>query len=298
MKSLVKRLKKYKLLYLVLLVAMAYYFVMLYIPIFWGFELSFKEMKIGSTISGAPWVGLQNYKYVFSNPEIFKLLKNTLLISVCRLVFTTIPPILLTIAIFDLKNKAYQKFCQTMVYIPHFFSWVIIYGIVYAFFSGNGLVNGIIRMFGGQPENFLTSSKAFVPLLIGSQLWKEVGWNTILYFAALTSVDTQLYEAAKIDGANSRQLLRFIKIPMIRSSITICVFMAISRAFMSFDVNLTLTAGGPFKSTELLALKIYQTAFSNFDYGKGQAEALVLFVIVAIISLVQVSVSKKGEVQA
>ena len=111
MKSLVKRLKKYKLLYLVLLVAMAYYFVMLYIPIFWGFELSFKEMKIGSTI----------------------------------------PPILLTIAIFDLKNKAYQKFCQTMVYIPHFFSWVIIYGIVYAFFSGNGFVNGIIRMFGGQP---------------------------------------------------------------------------------------------------------------------------------------------------
>lgn len=147
MKSLVKRLKKYKLLYLVLLVAMAYYFVMLYIPIFWGFELSFKEMKIGSTISGAPWVGLQNYKYVFSNPEIFKLLKNTLFISVCRLVFTTIPPILLTIAIFDLKNKAYQKFCQTMVYIPHFFSWVIIYGIVYAFFSGNGFVNGIIRMF-------------------------------------------------------------------------------------------------------------------------------------------------------
>lgn len=168
MKSLVKRLKKYKLLYLVLLVAMAYYFVMLYIPIFWGFELSFKEMKIGSTISGAPWVGLQNYKYVFSNPEIFKLLKNTLFISVCRLVFTTIPPILLTIAIFDLKNKAYQKFCQTMVYIPHFFSWVIIYGIVYAFFSGNGFVNGIIRMFGGQPKNFLTSTKAFVPLLIGS----------------------------------------------------------------------------------------------------------------------------------
>ena len=107
-----------------------------------------------------------------------------------------------------------------------------------------------------------------------------------------------MLEAAKIDGATPSQLLRYIKIPMIRSSVTICVFMAISRAFMSFDVNLTLTAGGPFKSTELLALKIYQTAFSNFDYGKGQAEALVLFVIVAIISIIQVTVSKKGEVQA
>ena len=154
-------------------------------------------------------------------------------------------------------------------------------------------------------------------LMIPQYLWyQKLGWVgsykplIIPYFFAIQGffvyllsnfiggIPIELDEAAKIDGANSRQLLHFIKIPMIRSSITICVFMAISRAFMSFDVNLTLTAGGPFKSTELLALKIYQTAFSNFDYGKGQAEALVLFVIVAIISLVQVSVSKKGEVQA
>ena len=138
---------------------MAYYFVMLYIPIFWGFELSFKEMKIGSTISGAPWVGLQNYKYVFSNPEIFKLLKNTLLISVCRLVFTTIPPILLTIAIFDLKNKAYQEVLSDNGIYPIFFLGNHLRYCIRILLR-NGLCERIIRMFGGQPENFLTSLKS------------------------------------------------------------------------------------------------------------------------------------------
>ena len=107
-----------------------------------------------------------------------------------------------------------------------------------------------------------------------------------------------MIEAAAIDGATKWQLFRFIKLPMIRSSITICTFMAISKAFMSFDVNLSLTAGGPYKSTELLAFKIYQTAFSNFEYGKGQAEAVILFVIVAVISIIQVTTSRKKEVSA
>lgn len=147
-------------------------------------------------------------------------------------------------------------------------------------------------------KSWLTSPNTALISLIIVAVWQLSGYLMVIYVAGLTNVSQDMLEAAKIDGATPSQLLRYIKIPMIRSSVTICVFMAISRAFMSFDVNLTLTAGGPFKSTELLALKIYQTAFSNFDYGKGQAEALVLFVIVAIISIIQVTVSKKGEVQA
>lgn len=183
------------------------------------------------------------------------------------------------------KKNEIKLFCEFV--IPPMLIWAsivvipLIYGIYLTFTNWNGL----------SPNYDLVA-------LIVVAVWQLSGYLMVIYVAGLTNVSKDMLEAAKIDGANSRQLLRFIKIPMIRSSITICVFMAISRAFMSFDVNLTLTAGGPFKSTELLALKIYQTAFSNFDYGKGQAEALVLFVIVAIISLVQVSVSKKGEVQA
>ena len=263
MKSLVKRLKKYKLLYLVLLVAMAYYFVMLYIPIFWGFELSFKEMKIGSTISGAPWVGLQNYKYVFSNPEIFKLLKN--------------------------------KFCQTMVYIPHFFSWVIIYGIVYAFFSGNGFVNGIIRMFGGQPENFLTSSKAFVPLLIGSQLWKEVGWNTILYFAALTSVDTQLYEAAKIDGAGPIQRVKAVTFPAMKPVITFSLIMALGNILNNdFEQILLFYNSAVYEVGDVIDTWVYRVGLGQMQYGVGSAVSMLKAVISLVLILSANKISKKA----
>lgn len=110
---------------------------------------------------------------VLSNPEMFKLLRNTLTISIARLVVTFFPPILLTIAIFDLRSTVFKKISQTFVYIPHFFSWVIIYGIVFAFFSESGFVNALIGKLGGNTYPFMTSSKAFVPLLVGSQVWKE-----------------------------------------------------------------------------------------------------------------------------
>ena len=110
---------------------------------------------------------------VLSDPEMFKLLRNTLTISIARLVVTFFPPILLTIAIFDLRSTVFKKISQTFVYIPHFFSWVIIYGIVFAFFSESGFVNALIGKLGGNTYPFMTSSKAFVPLLVGSQVWKE-----------------------------------------------------------------------------------------------------------------------------
>ena len=294
MQSLVKRLKKYKFLYFVLLIAMSYYFVMLYIPIIWGFEISLKDMKIGSTIANAPWVGLKNYEYVLHNPEMFKLLKNTLVISVSRLIFTTIPPILLTIAIFDLRNKAYQKFCQTLVYIPHFFSWVIIYGIVFAFFSGNGFVNGIIRLFGGQPQNFLTSTKAFVPLLVGSQLWKEIGWSTILYFAALTSVDTQLYEAAKIDGAGPVQRVKAVTFPAMKPVITFSLIMALGNILNNdFEQILLFYNSAVYEVGDIIDTWVYRVGLGQMQYGVGAAVSMMKAVISLVLILTANTVSKR-----
>ena len=112
--------------------------------------------------------------------------------------------------------------------------------------------------------------------------------------AGLTNIPSELMEAGQIDGANGWQVIRHIKIPLVTNSITICTFLAISRSFMSFDMNLSLTAGGPYKSTELIAYKIYQTAFTSMEFGKGQAQAIVLFVIVAVISLLQVYFTRKG----
>ena len=142
-----------------------------------GTVLSFKDMKVGNTIWNAKFVGWDNYVEVFQEPEMLNLIKNTLEISIMRLFWGFWPPILLAICIFDILTPWYKKFCQTMVYIPYFFSWVIVYGIVFAFFSGNGLINNIMKDLGMGTYDFLTSKEAFRPLLIGSQVWKGVGWG-------------------------------------------------------------------------------------------------------------------------
>ena len=125
-----KKLKKYRFLYLALAFIVMYYLLFQYIPILWGFLISFKDFKVGGTIMGAKWVGISNYAEIFRDPDMLRLIRNTLVISCSRLLFTFFPPILLTIAIFDLRNSRFKKLSQTIVYIPHFFSWVVIYGIV------------------------------------------------------------------------------------------------------------------------------------------------------------------------
>lgn len=289
-----RALKRYSGLYLILLVAVAYYFVFLYIPIIWGFEISFKDMKIGNTISNAKWVGWDNYKYVLSNPEMLKLIRNTLVISVWRLVCTFAPPILLTIAIFDLNNKRFQKVSQTLVYIPHFFSWVIIYGIVYAFFSGNGLVNGVIRTLGAKPKDFMTSTNAFIPLLVGSQVWKEVGWNTILYFAALTSINSELFEAAKIDGAGPLQRIRAVTFPAMKPVITFSLIMALGNILNNdFEQILLFYNSAVYEVADVIDTWVYRVGLGKMQYGIGSAVSMLKAVVSLVLILSSNAISKK-----
>lgn len=293
-RDLVRRLKKYRVLYLILGAGMLYYFVFLYIPIFWGFLISFKDMKVGSTISGAEWVGLENYRYVLTNPEMLKLIKNTLVISFARLIFTFFPPIILTVAIFDLRSKKFQKISQTLVYIPHFFSWVVIYGIVYAFFSGNGFVNGIISMVGGTKVDFMTSSKAFVPLLIGSQVWKEAGWNTILYFAALTSVDTELYEAAKIDGAGPLQRIKAVTLPAMLPVITFSLIMAIGNILNNdFEQILLYYNSAVYDVADIIDTWVYRVGLGQMQYGIGSAVSMMKAVVSLLLIVSANTFSKR-----
>ena len=264
------------------------------LPLIYGIYLTFTNWN--GLSPDFDLVGFTNYIAIFKDKTFLSSLWKTFVYVFFVVVFSNVLGLALALLLtYGIKLQGLFRTC--------FFAANMIGGVVMGYiwnyiFSFALTKVGAVTGWGLFQKSWLTSPGTALVALIVVAVWQLSGYLMVIYVAGLTNVSKDMLEAAKIDGANSRQLLHFIKIPMIRSSITICVFMAISRAFMSFDVNLTLTAGGPFKSTELLALKIYQTAFSNFDYGKGQAEALVLFVIVAIISLVQVSVSKKGEVQA
>ena len=289
-----RQLKRYSVLYVILLLAIIYYFVFMYVPLIWGVEISFKDMKIGSTIQDAPWVGWKNYKYFFQNKSMLKLLRNTLIISINSMVWGFLPPILLTIAIFDLRSKKYQKFCQTMLYIPHFFSWVIIYGIVFAFFSGNGFVNGIIRALGGTEVGFLTSKKAFLPLLIGTQIWQSVGWSTILYFAALTSVDTELYDAAKIDGAGPIQRIRAVTFPAMKPVITFSLIMSLGGVLgTNFEQIMMFYNSALYDVADVIDTWVYRVGLGQMQYGYGTATSMMRSVVGLVLMVSANTISKK-----
>ena len=293
-KSFGYRMKKYRWLLLMAVVPLVYIFVFHYIPIFWGILISLKDMKVGSTIGAAPWVGLDTYREIMRNPEILKLLKNTLRISILSLVFGFLPPIFLTILIFDLRSAVYKKLAQTLVYIPHFFSWVIIYGIVFAFFSGQGFVNGIITGLGGRAVDFLTSRQAFVPLLVGSNIWKECGWSTILYFAALTGVNPDLYDAAKIDGAGPLARIRAVTLPAMLPVITFSLIMAVGGILgTNFEQILLFYNPAVYEVGDVLDTWVYRVGLGKMQYSIGSAVGMMKAVVGVTLTVIANAVSRK-----
>ena len=264
------------------------------IPLIYGIYLTFTNWN--GLSPNYDIVGIFNYVSIFTDKTFLTSLWKTFIYVFFVVVFSNV--LVLALALLLTYGIKLQGLFRTCFFAANMIGGVVM-GYIWNYIFSFALTKiGAVTGWSIFQKSWLTSPNTALISLIIVAVWQLSGYLMVIYVAGLTNVSQDMLEAAKIDGATPSQLLRYIKIPMIRSSVTICVFMAISRAFMSFDVNLTLTAGGPFKSTELLALKIYQTAFSNFDYGKGQAEALVLFVIVAIISIIQVTVSKKGEVQA
>lgn len=264
------------------------------IPLFYGIYLSFTDWNgISPTFN---MVGGSNYLDVFKDSTFrSSLLKTFIYVFFVVLLSNIVGILLASLLTFGIRAEGLFRTC--------FFASNMIGGIIMGYiwnyiFSFAMTKIGAVTGWSAFETSWLTKPNTALAALIIVTVWQLSGYLMVIYIAGLTSISPDIIEAAKIDGASVWQAFRMIKLPMIRSSITICTFIAISKAFMSFDVNVSLTAGGPFKSTELLAFKIYQTAFSNFEYGKGQAEAVVLFIIVAIISIIQVTTSRSKEVTA
>lgn len=237
-------------------------------------------------------VGLQNYQSVFTDPDFFDSFVKTIVYVVFSVVFSNLLGFLLALML-TTKIKG-QNWFRTGFFTPNVIGGIIL-GYIWQFFFSYGLTS-VGKRFGISwlSTSWLTDTNKALAALILVTVWQLSGYLMVIYIAGLSNVPAELIEAASIDGANGFQVIRHIKIPLISNSITICTFLAIVRTFMSFDLNLSLTAGGPYRSTELIAYKIYQTAFTKMDYGVGQAQAVVLFVIVAIISLVQVYFTRKA----
>lgn len=289
-----KAWQRYWALYLMLLVIVAYYLVFHYTPIAMGVMMAFKDVKLGMSIMDAPWVGWENFVYVVQDPEILRVVVNTLILSCMRLFWGFWPPIVLAIMIFDLTSAAYKRVCQTIVYIPYFFSWVVVYGVVFAFFSGNGMINNVLNTLGFGKQEFLMNSGAFRWLLVGSQVWKGVGWGTILYFAAMTGVNPELYEAAKLDGAGPIQRTRVVTLPAMMPVITFSLIMSLGQILNNdFEQVLLFYNSAVYSVGDIIETWVYRVGLGKMQYSVGSAVSLLKAIIGMVLILVANSFSRK-----
>ncbi|OCT13883.1 protein lplB [Paenibacillus pectinilyticus] len=204
---------RHKALYLMLLPGVVYFIIFKYVPLF-GSVIAFQDYNIFSGIFHSKWVGFKWFDQFFTYPQFTRLLRNTIIISVYQLVFSFPAPIILALLLNELRQMVVKRVVQTIVYMPHFLSWVIIGGLGYMLLSPQiGLINQIVRMFDYEPIAFLQKPEYFRTIIISAGVWKEMGWNAILFLAALAGISPSLYESARIDGANRWHQLRYITMP-------------------------------------------------------------------------------------
>jgi putative aldouronate transport system permease protein len=194
-----------------------YYLLFHYVPMA-GILIAFQDYNLMKGIWGSPWVGLENFRIIFQSPDFPLIMKNTLVISVYRIVFNMLPDVMLALMLNEIRSQWFKRIVQTITYGPHFLSWIIVYGIVFSLFApGSGLFTTFFRDMGWGELNLLTDADYFRPLLIGSDLWKNVGFGAIIYLAALAGINQELYEAAVVDGAGRWRQMWHITLPGIRS---------------------------------------------------------------------------------
>ncbi len=266
------------------------WFTVVIIPFLYGIGITFTDWNgLSMNIN---FVGLQNYQKVFTDSVFFGAFLKTVIYVIFSVILSNLVGFLLALAV--TSGMKGQGLFRTGFFTPNIIGGIIL-GYIWNFIFSYALT-GLGKNLGLEwlSTSWLTHPKKALLALIIVTAWQMSGYLMVIYIAGLTNVPKELLEAASIDGATGWQIVKNVKVPLIINSITICIFLAITRTFMSFDMNLSLTAGGPYKSTELIAYKIYQTAFTKMDFGVGQAQAIVLFMIVAGVSLLQVYITKKG----
>ncbi len=273
---------------LMILPAMIFLIVFAYIPMY-GIIIAFKNYKASKGIWGSEWVGLQHFKLLIDSSFLEVVIRNTLKISVTSLLLVFPAPIILALLLNELRSAKFKRVVQTISYLPHFVSWVIVAGMFYNLLSADGLINNLLIAFGFQQEAqiFLAKSENFLPLVILTSIWKEIGWESIIILAALTAVDPEMHEAATIDGAGRLKRAWHISIPTILPTIVILFIFALSNLLSSnFDQIYLLQNPSIIEASETIDTYAFKVGISQgqFDYGTavGLLKAVIGFALLLI----------------
>ena len=259
--------KRDKYLYLLILPGLLVVFIFSYMPMY-GIILAFKDYKVKAGIMFSQWCGIENFSRFFGRAIAGQIVGNTLFIGVTQLLITFPVPILLALLLNELKSNTYRRITQTIIYLPHFISWVIMYSLLFSLFSiTSGLINKILISTGLSPINLLSDPDMFYPMLYVTSIWKEAGWGTIIYMAAIAGVDQEMYEAAYLDGANRLQQVWYITLPAIAFSVTTMLILNVGSVMgANFDQIMNLRTA----ATETTVARVIDTYVYDMGVSKGE----------------------------
>ena len=299
MRSMGSYLRQHWVLYLMLIPGLFFLFIYKLLPL-WGLQIAFKNYKIFAAetpwkaIAESTWVGMKHFNKLFASSQFEKVLRNTLEINFLKILWLFPVPILCAILLNEIRHAFYQKLCQTLIYVPYFFSWVLIFGIFYSLLGSYGIVNTLVAAGGAERINFFGDQSIFRSVLVFTEGWKEVGYNTVIYLAAITGIDITLYEAAKVDGANKFAQIWHITLPGLLPTIILMLIMKVGYILTTgFEQVLVFYSPPVYDVADIIETYVYRIGLGQADFSLATALGLFNAVVAFVLIVGANTVSKK-----
>ncbi|WP_226799458.1 ABC transporter permease [Carnobacterium mobile] len=271
-----------------------YMIIFSFIPIY-GLTMAFKNYTVIDSISNAQWVGWENFQIILADKYFWQSLVNTLGISFLKLAFGFILPIIVAIMIYELRDSVFKRAIQTISYLPHFLSWIILGGMLITWFSSNGMINQLLNVFGiVSQQNYMLDVGKYWWIAALSDVWKEAGWGTILYLATMSKIDPTFYEAAKMDGASRMRQIWSITIPMMKNIISLNFILTMSGLFNSnLDQTLVLMNSQNQPKAEVINSYVYRVGLMQGDFSYATAVGLGVSIVSVVLLVITNLITKK-----
>ena len=293
--TVIKRdLKKNRVKYIIITLPLIFYILFYYVPLY-GAIIAFQNFSPRLGISGSEWVGLKNFAEFLTNRSFTRILKNTFVLSGLDIIIGFPFPIIFALMLNEIKTVWFKRTVQTVSYMPHFLSLVIVCSMIKIFCSYDGAVNYIISVFGGKPFSILQTPKAFKYVYVASNIWQELGWNSILYLAALSGINAEIYEAAELDGANRWKQTLHVTIPGIMPTISIMLIMRIGQVLsVGYEKILLLYNAATYETADVISTYIYRKGLQDFDWSYSAAVGLFNSVVNFVFLVAANTISKRS----
>lgn len=289
----VEHIKKYWILYLMMIPATVLLILFTYGPMY-GIIMAFQDFTVFKGYTGSPFVGLKHFQRLFSDPLFYRLFKNTFMVGVLDFLFSFPAPLIFALILNEVRKVRFKSVVQSISYLPHFIPLVVMVGIIFELFGSYGIINSLLSSLGMEPISFFTKSEWFLPLYIGSGVWKTIGWGSIIYMGALTNIDSTLYEAADMDGANRWHKMWHVTLPSLRPTVvTLFILNAGGIMQVGFEKVFLMSSPATYEVSDVLSTYVYRQGILNSDFSYSAAVGLFNNIVALLFVLLANKIAKK-----